>query len=246
MKNSSSPPPKPRSQSSRPELTRLPPINLGRRLARSFLSWLSRLLTYLWTIPEVNGLEYLPEVGPALVVSNHLGDADVILGLAYATRSIDPVVKIELRSIPIVGWLLEIYGVIWIHRGQPDRRAIRAVLQGLAEGRVIAIAPEGRESLTGALEEGTEGAAYIALKSETDLIPVTFTGTENKRIFQNMKRFKRTEVSLTIGKPFRIHNSLNQRQAIVQGTNTIMQVLASQLPMAYRGYYEAQRLGNEH
>jgi 1-acyl-sn-glycerol-3-phosphate acyltransferase len=221
-------------------------MSLWRRLARSLFCWLSRFLIYLWTIPEVNGLEYLPKVGPALIVGNHLGDADVILGLAYATRSIDPVVKVELRSIPIVGWLLEIYGVIWIHRGQPDRRAIRAVLQGLAEGRVIAIAPEGRESLTGSLEEGTEGAAYIALKSEADLIPVTFTGTENKRIFQNIRRFKRTDVSLTIGKPFRIHSFLNQRQAIAQGTKTIMQVLASQLPMAYRGYYETERLGNEH
>jgi 1-acyl-sn-glycerol-3-phosphate acyltransferase len=214
-------------------------------MARKLLHWLSRLLIILWTLPDIKGLENMPESGPVLVVSNHLGDADLVLGMAYAPRVVDLVGKIELRSIPLVGWLLEAYGVIWVHRGQPDRRALKAVLAGLTEGRVIAIAPEGRESLTGSLEEGTRGAAYLALKSEAPLVPVTFTGTENKRIFQNMKRFKRTAVSLTMGKPFRIKGSANQHQAITQGTNEIMQVLASQLPPTYRGYYELERVGNE-
>jgi 1-acyl-sn-glycerol-3-phosphate acyltransferase len=105
---------------------------------------------------------------------------------------------------------------------------------------MIAIAPEGRESLTGALEEGTEGAAYLALKANTILVPVTFTGTENRRVFENIKRFRRSCVSMTIGKPFRIHDSPNRHQAIETGTKEIMQVLANQLPSAYRGYY-----GNE-
>jgi 1-acyl-sn-glycerol-3-phosphate acyltransferase len=105
---------------------------------------------------------------------------------------------------------------------------------------LVAIAPEGRESLTGALEEGTQGAAYLALRADTSLVPVTFTGTENSRIFENIKRFRRTEVSMTIGKPFRIADSPNRHQAIERGTNAIMQVLANQLPPTYRGYY-----GNE-
>ena len=56
------------------------------------------------------------------------------------------------------------YGTIWVHRGRPDRRALRAALNGLAEGRMLAIAPEGRESISGELEQGTDGAAYIALR----------------------------------------------------------------------------------
>lgn len=240
MGSTSHPSPKPRSQINQPELTRLPPINPWRKLARKLLCWFSRFLIKLWTRPEVKGLENLPKEGSALIVSNHLGDADLILGVAYAPREVDPVAKIELRFIPIVGWLLDAYGVIWIHRGQPDRRAVRAVLQGLEEGRLVAIAPEGRESLTGALEEGTQGAAYLALRADTSLVPVTFTGTENSRIFENIKRFRRTKVSMTIGKPFRIADSPNRHQAIERGTNAIMQVLANQLPPTYRGYY-----GNE-
>lgn len=91
--------------------------------------------------------------------------------------------------------------------------------------------------MTGSLEEGTQGAAYIALKADAPLIPVTFTGTENKQIFHNIKRLRRTQVSLTIGKPFRLNGAPDHRQAIDDGTNEIMHVLASQLPPAYRGYY---------
>jgi 1-acyl-sn-glycerol-3-phosphate acyltransferase len=132
---------------------------------------------------------------------------------------------------------MDTYGVIWVHRGRPDRRALHAVLDGLAEGRVIAIAPEGRESVSGALEEGTPGAAYLALKSGAPILPVTFTGTENRNVYGSLKRLRRAEISLTIGKPFHLDQSGNWRQAVDQGTQQIMLTLAEQLPPEYRGVY---------
>jgi 1-acyl-sn-glycerol-3-phosphate acyltransferase len=184
------------------------------------------------------GLENIPEKGPALYVSNHLGDADLILGFAYGPQSVEPFVKIELYDIPVLGWFLHTYGVIWVHRGQADRRALRVVLEAFKQNRVVGIAPEGRESLTGALEEGTGGAAYIALKGDVPVIPVTFTGTENKYVFTNMKRFHRSNVSMTIGKPFRLESLKDRRAAIKIGTEQIMLSLAQQLPSKYRGFYQ--------
>jgi hypothetical protein len=108
---------------------------------------------------------------------------------------------------------------------------------GVAEGRFVSIAPEGRESLTGALEQGLDGAAYLALKSNALLLPVTFTGTENQRIFHNLKHLRRTVVTATIGKPFRLENTGNWRKDIARGTLLIMDTLASQLPPEYRGVY---------
>jgi 1-acyl-sn-glycerol-3-phosphate acyltransferase len=185
-------------------------------------------------------LENIPKQGAALLISNHLGDADLVLGLAFSPVIIEIVSKIELAEIPILGSLLQAYGIIWVRRGQPDRKALRAILQGLKEGRMVGIAPEGRESLTGSLEEGTGGAAYLALKADVPLIPVTFTGTENRRVFDNIKHFRRTNVSMTIGPPFRLENLPDWREAVTQGTKTIMQTLARQLPPAYRGVYEIE------
>jgi len=228
---------KPRCEIIRPEITRLPPLTRIRRLTRCLIVWFLRRVVWICTRTSVKGLDNLPKQGAGLVVANHLGDADLVIGLAFLRRTADVFAKAELYDYPILGKIMEAYGVIWIHRGQPDRRALRAALQGFSEGRIIGIAPEGRESLTGELEEGTGGAAYLALKQDLPIIPVTFTGTENKRIYTNLKHLIRTEVTMTVGHPFRLVDQPNRKQAIQQGTLAIMRALAEQLPVAYRGVY---------
>jgi hypothetical protein len=70
------------------------------------------------------------------------------------------------------------------------------------------------------------------------LLPVTFTGTENRRIIDNLKHLRRTAVTVTIGKPFRLETTGDRRKDIAQGTLTIMHTLARQLPSEYRGVYQ--------
>lgn len=234
--------PKPRSEVVNPQVTRLPKLSRGRIIFRKLMQWFSKFLVFIWTRTETVGLNNIPEKGPAIIVANHLGDADFILGLAYSSLIIEPMAKIELYEMPVLGKVLDAYGVIWVHRGQPDRKALRAVMEAMDEERMVAIAPEGRESLTGALEKGTDGAAYLALKTDAPILPVTFTGTENRRVFDNLKRFRRTDMTLTIGKPFQLDRSRDLRSSMQLGTETIMHALARQLPMRYRGYYQAEEL----
>lgn len=231
-------PPKPRTERLHPELTRLPTLTLWRRsfrlLMRGFAWTLVRLVTYT----SLHGMENFPRQGAALVVFNHLGDADVVLSVAYFPRSIEALAKIDLYfDYPSLGLLMDAYGVIWLHRGHADRRALRSALHGLREGRLVAIAPEGRESLSGSLEEGTGGAAYLALKSGVPLIPVTFTGTQNAIVFNNLKRLRRSKVTMTVGPAFNLEEMDDFRLAVREGTRTIMGKLAQQLPVQYRGHY---------
>ena len=102
---------------------------------------------------------------------------------------------------------------------------------------MIAIAPEGRESMTGALEEGTHGAAYLALKAGVPILPVTFTGTENSRVYGNLEKLRRTEISMIVGPPFTLDEPSNRKEAIEEATRKIMGILAAQLPEHYRGVY---------
>ena len=187
---------------------------------------------------QVEGLEYFPSEGGVLVVSNHLGDADLVFAIILASRPLEFMIKSELYDIPLLGALLRAYGVIWLHRGRPDRRAIRAALDALAEGRALVIAPEGRESLTGALEEGTQGAAYLALKAKVPILPSAFTGTENTSLLNNVRRLRRTPVTVTIGAPFYLESNANRKTAIKEGTDKIMCKLAELLPPQYRGVYQ--------
>lgn len=228
---------KPRSEVVRSSITKLPKITFWRRMYRRVFVGIARILVWMFTNTTVYGKENIPKQGPALFVANHLGDADLVIGLAVATLPVDFFVKSELYDYPILGKLLEAYGVIWIHRGQPDRRALRAAFKGFEEGRVISIAPEGRESLTGALEEGTGGAAYLAYKAKVPILPSVFVGTENARIFGNLKRLRRSKITVTISELFWLDEYPNRKEAISQGTRQIMKTLASLLPMEYRGVY---------
>jgi 1-acyl-sn-glycerol-3-phosphate acyltransferase len=230
--------PKPRAEISHPELVRLPRLSSGRCLARKILIFLTRVVVWLFVDLKITGRENIPDQGPLLIVSNHLGDADAFIGLGVPRVSVEIVAKIELYAIPILGALMSAYGVIWIHRGQADRRAIRVILEALAEGRVVALAPEGRESVTGGLEEGTEGAAYLAVKANVPILPVTFTGTRNEQIYTNLKRMRRSHVNITIGPVFHLPREDDWRAAVHAGTTMIMQTLARQLPIDYQGVYK--------
>jgi 1-acyl-sn-glycerol-3-phosphate acyltransferase len=204
---------------------------------------LARLLVASLTRTSITGLRKLPARGPALLVFNHLGDADLVVWAAHTPLMVEAMGKAELYDFPVLGSLMEAYGVIWVHRGQPDRNALRAVFEALAEGRMVAIAPEGRESLTGSLEAGTGGAAYLALKAGVPVVPITFTGTENWRVYGNLKRLRRTRITVTVGEPFVLAPLEDFKEAVERGTQVIMQTLAAQLPEGYRGIYGLETEG---
>lgn len=230
--------PKPVSDVWRPHLVRLPRLTRARLAFRSFGHGLIRLLARTCLKVDVHGMENFPWSGPLLVVINHLGDADVPSLIASLPIAPDAIGKIELYDLPVLGRLMDWYGMIWVHRGQADTRALRAALDGLAEGRIIIIAPEGRYSLTGALEEGTGGAAFLAYKSGAPVLPIAITGTENEKVYGAMKRLRRANVTVRAGRVFHLDTSARKRQEVVAlGTRQIMQSLAALLPGEYRGMY---------
>jgi 1-acyl-sn-glycerol-3-phosphate acyltransferase len=79
----------------------------------------------LWLHADVSAtdIENIPRHGPALIVTNHLGDADGLLVIVNSRYHFDWLAKSELYDIPILGKIIDAYGVIWIRRYQPDRAA---------------------------------------------------------------------------------------------------------------------------
>jgi len=236
--------PKPVTDWWRPDLVKLPELTLTRRLFRLFARRLAKLLVFFTLKVTVRGLENFPQHGPALIVINHLGDADAVLLAAVLPTAIDGMGKIELDEHWLVGPVFRAYGVIYVHRGRPDRKAIRAALDGLAQGRFVALAPEGRQSVAGKLEEGTEGAAFLALKSGAPIVPIAMTGTENEKVYHR-KWWQRVPATLTVGKPFKLEEPadgevpkrLRDQSLMRAGTNQIMLALAELLPESYRGKF---------
>ena len=231
-------PPKPVADIFRPELTRLPEYHFGRRLARRGLWWLQRLLVATRIQLTVHGLENFPARGPALVVINHLGDADIVVILSQlCTFDVDPLAASNLYDLPALRLAAEMYGVIWLHRGHPDRRALNCALESLRRGRFVTIAPEGRESLAGGLERGLDGASFLAQRADVPIVPIAVTGTENPRLYRGLVCWPRQPVSMTVGHPFRLTRTGDRHADLESGTDRIMRELACLLPPEYQGVY---------
>ncbi len=230
-------PPKPITHIWRPDLTRLPPLHASRRLFRRAVRLIAILLLRLLTRTTISGLEHLPGDTPVLFAVNHLGDADAVALLAAFPVGPEVLAKIEMLYFPVVGKLMDWYGMIWLHRGRPDRRALRCAMEAFQGGRSVVVAPEGRYSLAHGLEPGGKGAAYLATHARVPAIPVALTGTENGNVYGNLRKLHRPRITVTVGEPLTLISGGNDHSDLDADTRRLMQALANLLPEEYRGAY---------
>jgi len=179
----------------------------------------------------VRGVENIPLSGGVLLAMNHLGDADPLLVFGFTPRPLAIIGKSEILDWPVLGRLARLYGMLAVRRGEPDRATLQAALQVLESGGALLIAPEGRESLSGALESAKGGAAFLAVHSSVPILPIAISGTES--LYAEWRHFRRPCVTLTFGPAFRLPPGIKRRAA----ADLIMQPIANLLPPKYRGVY---------
>jgi 1-acyl-sn-glycerol-3-phosphate acyltransferase len=199
-------------------------------------SWL------LWLLgpARIEGLEHVPASGGFLVVANHCSNLDPpALGWAVGHRTgriIHFMAKEEMRSWPLIGWLARQSGVFFVRRGEGDRAAQRLALDFLISGSCMGIFPEGTRSRDGRMGEARAGAAFMAIRTGVQVLPVGISGTH--AIFPGGSRWPhRSPVTLRIGAPFRLAIQADglDRAALKSGTEQIMQAIAAMLPEGQRG-----------
>jgi 1-acyl-sn-glycerol-3-phosphate acyltransferase len=135
--------------------------------------------------PEVEGLEYVPEEGPAIIASNHLSFSDSIFMPLVVPRRITFLAKSEyFTGKGIKGrstaTLFRALGQVPIDRsgGKAGEEALLTGLEILAQGELLAIYPEGTRSPDGRLYRGRTGIARLALESGVPVIPVAMINTD--------------------------------------------------------------------
>lgn len=202
-----------------------------------FLRKLVRLLFPLLVRVKVQGQENFPPSGPYLLATNHLSVFDLPLLLMVCPHTVRAFAASKHRRNPFYALLLTAAGSIWVRRGEIDREALQGAFEVLRRGEVLGIAPEGtRARRVYALQPGKTGAAYIATRADVPIVPVGLTGTE--KIKRNLPRLRRTDVTVTIGEPFRLPESGRVRgPKLDEYTDLIMRRIAALLPPEYRGVY---------
>lgn len=204
------------------------------------LRFLIRILFKLIARFEIRGKEYVPLTGGMIIAANHIGILDIVLVYFGIDRTdlFIPVAE-KWEKIGWIRWLGKQLNFLFVDRFNPDLKALRQMIALMEEGNCLVIAPEGTRSRTGSLNEGKPGVAYLAARSGFPVIPVAITGTEDKVILANVKRFRKSRITLTGAKPFVVPPLPNKdRDAALQKyTDEIMCQIAALLPERYRGVY---------
>ena len=206
----------------------------------SIIRIFDRLLLRLLARLEVENLENLPTRGAYIAVANHMGRLDAALVYdVIKRRDIIIFVAEKYRRYALIRWIVRQLDAIWLDRYNADIAALREVLARLKKGWALAMAPEGTRSKTGTLLPGRPGARYLAAKSGVLVILVGGIGTEDWRVKQNLRRLRRTEVLLRVGKPFTLPPlPVKDREAALAAyTDEIMCQIAALLPPEQRGAY---------
>jgi 1-acyl-sn-glycerol-3-phosphate acyltransferase len=156
------------------QLTSRRPDDLQRR-TQALIHHAFRLFAWYMTL---TGLIRVTWVGrerlrerPILVIANHPTLIDVVL-LVAAMPQADCIVKTAAERHLLLRRLVKAAG--YIPNDRPDA-IITAGTESLRQGRSLLLFPEGTRSPSGRLGPFHRGAARIALRSGTDLVPVVIT-----------------------------------------------------------------------
>lgn len=127
----------------------------------------------------VEGIENIPTDEAVVFVSNHQGDFDIAVFLAYIPVPHGYVAKIEIKKVPLLRDWMNYMRCVFI-----DRKSIRqtagALIEGvktLQYGHSIVLFPEGTRSKSATLGEFKAASFKLATKANVPIVPVTINGT---------------------------------------------------------------------
>ncbi len=123
--------------------------------------------------------ERLRGLGTAVFASNHLSYYDTPVLFAKLPFQFRILAKAPLWKLPFIGWYLRRSGQVSIDSSSA-RAGVASLGRGvkaLESGMPLMIFPEGGRAETGQLKSMVAGAAWMALKAQVPLVPLTLIGT---------------------------------------------------------------------
>lgn len=142
-----------------------------------FVAWM--LVHTLFRVRK-EGLENIPQDGPALLVCNHVSFADALVLAAVVHRPVRFVMDHQIFKVPALNFLFRAAKAIPIAPAKAEpallAQAFDAIDAALAEGELVCIFPEGRLTPDGEVGEFRSGVQRILDRRPVPVLPMGLSG----------------------------------------------------------------------
>ena len=166
--------------------------------------WYHLLFAIAWPIVKifyphkVYGVENIPE-GPCIICPLHSNLPDpfyVSIALGWNTFC-HHMAKYETRKIPVLGWIMEKMGSIFVHRREQDIDSYKASVRALQAGEKLMIFPEGTRVHGDDYVPAKTGVIRMAATTHAPIVPVYMP--RDKKLFRSF--------DLVFGEPYYIEKA---------------------------------------
>ncbi len=142
-----------------------------------FIVWL--LIHTVYRIRK-EGLEHIPEAGPAVLVCNHVSFVDALVIAGCVRRPTRFVIDHRIYKVPVLNFVFRTAGAIPIAPAKEDpemlARAFDLISRYLDEGELVCIFPEGGLTGDGELRTFRPGIEQIIRRNPVPVIPMALRG----------------------------------------------------------------------
>jgi 1-acyl-sn-glycerol-3-phosphate acyltransferase len=190
-----------------------------------FVDWL--LISVLYRV-RTDGLERIPEEGPALLVCNHVSFMDALIIMGSVRRPVRFVMYYKIFKVPLLSFVFRAAKAIPIAGGKENPklmvRAFDAIDAALADGELVCIFPEGGLTLDGEIAPFRPGVEKILARHPVPVIPLALRGLwrsmwsrRDSRLGRaRLPRRFRAHVQLSTGTPMAASSSAGAMEAAVR------------------------------
>lgn len=148
-----------------------------KKIGRVIVSFLIRTYCKIVYRVKIIGKENIPQEGNLLFCGNHRTYLDPPLIIVTAGRYMRFMAKEELKKNPLFAFLGFLYDGIFVKRDEKDIGPLKTALKTLKDGKCVGLFPEGtRNGLEKNDGKVKNGAAYLALKTNSKVVPIGIVG----------------------------------------------------------------------
>jgi 1-acyl-sn-glycerol-3-phosphate acyltransferase len=153
-----------------------------------------------------SGHQHIPDDGPVILASNHIGYLDfafVALAPPWPRRPVRFLARYEFFQKPVVGTLLRWLGQIPVDVHGDARSAAEAATRALKDGEVVGVHPEGTISPSFVPRRAKSGTVRLADTTGATIVPVALWGSQRLLTkWRPLRPERGVTVMVRYGEPF--------------------------------------------